>query len=142
MVDTQYLIDVNRLILERWNKRNPKNQQHIGARHPEIDGIIPMVEKYDKNNMKLEDLIQKASYLMAIISWSQPFLDGNKRTGIISATKFLYDNGFDLDIKKKDESEIRNLLYDIQDNRTNLDDSIVAKIIIYTTKRIKKHESR
>jgi len=28
-------------------------------------------------------------------------LDGNKRTGIISATKFLRDNGYDLEITKR-----------------------------------------
>lgn len=48
------------------------------------------------------------------------FLDGNKRTGIISATKFLRDNGYDLEITKEDEKEIRSLLYDIQDQRTSL----------------------
>ncbi len=142
MVDKQYLIDTNKLIIEDWNRTHPNDPQPLGVRRPEIDNVIPMVEEYDKSNLKLEDLIKKASYLMAIISWLQPFLDGNKRTGIISSGKFLRDNGLDLHIEKKDEPEIRNLLYDIQDQRTSLDHSIVAKIIIYTTKRIKKHEPR
>ncbi|QLH07070.1 Fic family protein [Nitrosopumilus ureiphilus] len=143
MVDTQYLIDINKLLVERWNKLHPKETpQPLGIRRPEIDEIIPMVEEYDKSHMKLEDLIRKASYLMAIVSWVQPFLDGNKRTGIISSTKFLYDNGFDLNIEKKDEPEIRNLLYEIQDQRTSLDHSVVTKIIFYITKRIQIHESK
>lgn len=70
------------------------------------------------------------------------FLDGNKRTGIISATKFLRDNGYDLEITKEDEKEIRSLLYDIQDQRTSLDHSVVTKIIFYITERIKVHEPK
>lgn len=142
MVDTQYLIDTNKLLLDEWNIAHPEDLQPIGVRRPEVDNIIPMVEKYDKNQNEFEDLIKKASYLMAIVSWIQAFLDGNKRTGIVSAVKFLYDNGYDLDISKKDEKEIRSLLYDIQDQRVSLNYSIVDKIIIYTTKRTKIHESR
>jgi len=142
LVDTQYLIDTNKLIIETWNEEHLNDIQPLGVRHPEIETIIPLVEEYDKSNLKLEDLIRKASYLMAIISWVQPFYDGNKRTGIISGTKFLRDNGLELNIEKKDEPELRNLLYDIQDQRTSLDHSVVTKIIIYTTKRIQKHEPR
>ncbi len=141
MVDKQYLIDVNRLILKKWNILHPEDPQAMGVRG-EIDNIISEVEIYDKSNNKIEDLIRKASYLMAIISWSQPFLDGNKRTGIVSAIKFLYDNGYDLNIEKQDEPEIRNLLYHVQDQRTDLDHSVVKQIIIYTTKRIMKHEPK
>lgn len=101
-----------------------------------------MVEKHDKENHIMEDLIIKASYLMAVVSWLQPFLDGNKRTGIVSAIKYLRDNGYDLDIKKEDEKEIRSLLYDIQDQRTSLDESVVEKIIFYIRKRIVKREPR
>lgn len=143
MVNTPYLIDTNKLLIETWNVEHPKpdDQQPLGVRRPEIDSIIPMVEEYDRSNMKLEDFIRKSAYVMAIVSWVQPFLDGNKRTGIIAGTKFLYDNGLVLDIEKKDEPELRASLYDIQDLRTSLDHSVVTKIIIYTTKRIHKHES-
>jgi len=142
MVNTQYLIDTNKLLITTWNETHSNDPQPLGVRHPEIESIIPMVEKYDKSNLKLEDLIKKASYIMAIISWVQPFLDGNKRTGIITGTKFLRDNGLELNIEKKDEPKLRNLLYDIQDQRSSLDHLVVTKIIIYTTKRIQKHEPR
>lgn len=142
MVDTQYIIDTNILLLEQWNDVHPEDPQPIGVRRPEVDKIIPMVEEYDENHNTLKTFIKKASYLMAIVSWIQAFLDGNKRTGIVSAMKFLRDNGYDLDIPKDDEREIRSLLYDIQDQRTSLDHSVVAKIIIYTTERTKIHESR
>ena len=141
MVDKQYLIETNEKLLKAWNKIHPEDPQPIGVR-AEIDDIIPMIEKYDKENMKLEDFIIKASYIMAIVSWIQAFLDGNKRTGIISATKFLYDNGYDLEISKEDAKEIRRLLYDIQDQRVSLDHSVVKQIIFYNTKRIIIHEPK
>lgn len=101
-----------------------------------------MVEEYDETPNDMANLIKKASYLMAIVSWIQAFLDGNKRTGIVSAIKFLYDSGYDLDIQKEDEKEIRGLLYDIQDQRVSLDHETVDKIIFYITKRTMIHESR
>ena len=142
MVDKQYLIETNEKLLKIWNKNHPKDPpQPIGIRM-EIEDIIPMVEEYDKSNNKIEDLIRKASYIVAIVSWIQAFLDGNKRTGIVATIKFLRDNGLDLDIPKEDEKEIRNLLYDIQDQRTSLDHSVVTKIIFYITKRTVVHEPR
>lgn len=105
MVDKQYLIDTNEKLLSRWNETHQANSQPIETR-PEIDDIIPMVEKYDKKNMNLDDFIKKASYLMAIISWQQPFLDGNKRTGLVSTIKFLRENGYSLDMPREDQKEI------------------------------------
>jgi len=75
---------------------------------------------------------------MRLISWSQPFLDGNKRTGIVSAIKFLRDNGYELEIKQQDEKKIRELLLDIQSSRICLDQDIIKQFIIYITNRIKK----
>ncbi len=141
MVDKQYLIDTNEKLLSGWNETHQANPQPIGTR-PEIDDIIPMVEKYDKKNMNLDDFIKKASYLMAIISWQQPFLDGNKRTGLVSAIKFLRENGYSLDMPREDQKEIRRLLYEIQDQRTSLDHSVVTKIIFYITERVTVHEPK
>ena len=140
MVDTQYLIDTNRIILEEFHKKYPNLLISIGVRS-EIDNIILEVEKYGNSGNDKNDLIEKASYLMGIISWSQPFLDGNKRTGIVSAIKFLRDNGYRLKIEQKDEKEIRGLLYDIQDQRTSLDKSVMKQIIIYTARRVIIYES-
>ena len=140
MLNKQYLIDTNRKILKRHKKLHPDESSQIGVRD-EIDDVIPMVLKTGNSRNKKKDLIERASYLMGIISWLQPFLDGNKRTGMVSAIKFLRDNGYELEIKKEDEKEIRNLLYAIQDQRTSLDESVIKQIIIYTTKRVIRYES-
>jgi len=141
LVDKQYLIDTNRIILEEFQKKHPSELISIGVRS-EIDDIISEVEKYGHSGNDKKDLIEKAAYLMGIISWSQPFLDGNKRTGIVSAIKLLRDNGYRLKMEQKDEKEIRGLLYDIQDQRSCINKSIIEKIIIYTTRRVIPYESR
>ncbi|MGI0056247.1 MAG: Fic family protein [Nitrosarchaeum sp.] len=140
MIDKQYLIALNKKILEIFAKRYPGTPNLFVVRN-EIDDVLPMVESVGKSGDKKKDLIEKAAYLMAYISWAQPFGDGNKRTGWISATKFLRDNGYDLDLStSEDQKEIRSLLYDIQDERTSLDQSVVKQIIFYISKRIHKHE--
>ena len=142
MVDKQYLIDLNKKILETYTKK------HRGAHAPfvvrtEIDEIMPMIEKVGKSGDEKKDLIEKSAYLMASISWMQPFGDGNKRTGLISAMKFLRDNGYELEISTdEDQREIRRLLYEIQDERTSLNSLVVKQIIFYISKRISKHEPR
>lgn len=140
LVDKQYLIDLNKKILETFTKKYPGTPVPLVVR-AEIDDVLPYVENIESSGDEEKDLVKQAGYLMSYISWSQPFADGNKRTGWISATKFLRDNGYDLDLSSQDDQkEIRKLLYDIQDQRANLDDSIVQQIIIYISKRITKHE--
>ncbi len=141
MVDKQYLIDTNRLVLKEFQKKHPDALVSIGVRS-EIDDVLLEVEKYGNSGNDKKDLIEKASYIMGIISWSQPFLDGNKRTGIVCAIKFLRDNGYRLKIEQRDEKEIRELLYNIQDRRSSLDKSIMRQIIIYTTRRVISYEPR
>jgi len=109
----------------------------------EINDVLPLVEHVGNSGDEKKDLIEKAAYLMANISWLQPFGEGNKRAGLIAATKFLSDNGYDLDLSSKDDQkELRILLYRIQEQRVSLDRSVVKQIIFYISKRIVKHEPR
>jgi len=106
MVDKQYLIEINEKILNRYARLTGK-QVWIGTTST-IDTIIPHVDSVGNSDNKKEDLIEKAVNLMAKIAWEQPFEDGNRRTGIISATKFLHDNGYEVDMELgKDNLEIR-----------------------------------
>lgn len=52
---------------------------------------------------------------MAVIPWAQAFFDGNRRTGIIAASKFLHDNGYELEIDPDNENlELRDMLSEIK----------------------------
>ena len=55
-----------------------------------------MIEDVCNSGNKEQDLIEITTHILAIIILKQPFMDGNRRTGIIVAGKFLRDNGYDL----------------------------------------------
>lgn len=50
-----------------------------------------------------DDIFELASYYAEGVSKNHPFLDGNKRTAYVIADLFLYENGYDLDIKNEKE---------------------------------------
>jgi len=52
--------------------------------------------RYNRGTLK-ECLIRKAAFLLYNIVTSHPFVDGNKRTGLVSCVDFLKLNGFKLD---------------------------------------------
>lgn len=100
-----------------------------------LSEVLTLAQKHD------EPIVQ-AAYLLAGISWAQPFSGSNKRTGIVSADTLLRINGLMLVIAaESDIAYLQSLLYEIQESRSELDDMTLAKIILYVTKRIKKHGS-
>lgn len=94
-LDNQYLIDVNEKILKR--QARIKNVKVYIETTKNIDLVIPTVNSVGNSGNRKEDLIEKAAYIMVVIPWAQAFFDGNRRTGIIAASKFLHDNGYELD---------------------------------------------
>jgi prophage maintenance system killer protein len=75
---------------------------------------------------------------MAVIPWAQVFFDGNRRTGIISASKFLRDNGYELDIDPENENlELRGMLSEIKKQSQTLNQDIMKQMSFYISKRIK-----
>lgn len=49
-----------------------------------------------------EDIAAMAAAYLFHISNSHPFIDGNKRTGVLAALVFLEENGFSLSVSQKD----------------------------------------
>jgi prophage maintenance system killer protein len=83
----------------------------------------------------------KATNLMAKITHCQPFEDGNRRTGIVSATKFLQDNGYDIDIESGQANlDIRKMLKEIKLHSRTLHVETMNKMFFYISKRIKVYE--
>jgi prophage maintenance system killer protein len=83
-------------------------------------------------------LIEKAACIMAMIPWAQVFFDGNRRTGIIAASKFLRDNGYELDIDPENENlELRGMLSEIKKQSQTLNQDIMKQLSFYISKRIK-----
>ncbi len=112
-LDNQYLIDTNKKILERHAKM--KKAKAYVETTKNIDLVIPMINSVGNSGNRKEDLIEKAACIMIVIPWAQAFFDGNRRTGIIAAGKFLHDNGYELDIDPEDENlELRGMLSEIK----------------------------
>lgn len=135
-LDNQYLIDINEKILKRHARI--KNVKVYVETTKNIDRVIPMVQSVGNSGNKKEDLIEKAACIMAAIPWAQAFFDGNRRTGIIAAGKFLYDNGYELDIDPENENlELRDMLSEIKKQSQTLNQDILKQLSFYISKRIK-----
>jgi len=135
-LDNQYLIDINKKILKRHEKI--KKVRVYVETTKNIDLVIPMVNSVGNSGNRKEDLIEKAACIMAVIPWAQAFFDGNRRTGIIAAGKFLHDNGYELDIDPENENlELRGMLSEIKKQRQTLNQDIMKQLSFYISKRIK-----
>ncbi|HJU14435.1 MAG TPA: Fic family protein [Candidatus Nitrosotalea sp.] len=136
-LDNQYLIDVNEKILKRYEKIK-KVKVYIETTK-NIDRVIPTVNSVGNSGNREKDLIEKAACIMAVIPWTQAFFDGNRRTGIIAASKFLYDNGYELDIDPGSENlELRHMLSEIKKQTQTLNQDIMKQLSFYVSRRIKK----
>ena len=136
-LDNQYLIDVNEKILKRHEKI--KKVKVYVETTKNIDRVIPIVNSVGNSGNREKDLIEKATYLMAVIPWIQAFFDGNRRTGIIAASKFLYDNGYELDIDPENENlELRHMLSEIKKQSQTLNQDIMKQLSFYVSGRIKQ----
>lgn len=135
-LDNQYLIDVNEKILKRHERI--KNVKVYIETTQNIDRVIPIVKSVGNSGNREEDLIEKAAHIMAAIPWVQAFFDGNRRTGIIAASKFLRDNGYELDIDPENENfELRDMLSEIKKQSQTLNQNIMKQLSFYISKRIK-----
>jgi len=135
-LEKSLFIDTNKKIIKEWQEKYPDTQDVFGVRDDELDTVLETIEKVGTDKDPKEDLIIKSAYIMGATSWAQPFLSGNKRTGILVSATFLHDNGFDIEIMKKDESYLREVLYRIQDTRSELDNLIISELILYISKSI------
>lgn len=128
----ELIIEINKGIIQEWLEQNPTAFEAVNVNHDKLKDVLTTVNKQ-------ENLIMKAAYLLGGISWSQPFSGGNKRTAFVCADTILRLNGFRLSIESKNEQEyLRKLLLEIQDERSKLNEDIMAKIILYVSKRIRK----
>jgi prophage maintenance system killer protein len=135
MFDKQYLIDTNKKILER-HRRLTGEIVWIGTTKT-IDDILPHVNSIGNFGNKREDVVEKATHLMAKITHAQPFEDGNRRTGIISAMQFLRDNGYELEIESGQANlDLRKMLKEIKMHMRGLHKETLEQISFYISKRI------
>lgn len=132
LLPVKIVVEINRGILTEYLENNPDALEQISVREDELIKILDDAEKQN-------DLILQASYVMAGISWAQPFGGGNKRTGYTCADTFLRMNGYKIKVVSKNDLDyLIKLLVEIQDERGMLNEEVLAKIVLYVSKRIEK----
>jgi len=135
-ISKEDVIETNRRVIDL----NLDELDVFGVREDALDEIFEIFDTL-KVNDDLQGLIKKGAYLMASIAWAQPFSGGNKRTAILTAATFFHHNGAEMDIPE-DDKELRRLLYEIQEERTRLNETVMGRIIFYISKTVKYHEPR
>lgn len=88
------------------------------------------------NKPKYETVLEKAACLLESIASLHPFIDGNKRTALLTAYSFLQLEGYDLDLSQVDPYF---LVYVASNNsRTEKEiDMIIAEIVFYFKQRLR-----
>ncbi|MBP0120562.1 MAG: type II toxin-antitoxin system death-on-curing family toxin [Nitrosarchaeum sp.] len=124
-IDENFLIEINKKILLREKERTGK-EVVIEAVPQNLAQVFPKVSEYGTSGNTEQDLIQKATAIMAAIPWLQAFFDGNRRTSIVAAGTFLRDNGYELDISSEEENiELREMLIEIKKHQRDLEPTIM-----------------
>ena len=136
-VERSFIIELNKKIIEEWNSRHPELPGFVSASEARLDEVLHIVDEVG-NKLEIKDqLIIKAAYLLGGLSWIQAFSGGNKRTAILSTTIFLRRNGLNITFPRKEQPELRRLLFEIQEDRGQLQQGIIDKLILYIRRNIK-----
>lgn len=77
-----------------------------------------------------KDIFLKGAAFIQSLILNHPFTDGNKRTAIVSVARFLYINGYILNLK---EDEVINLALNVNSKKINL-----SKISLFLKKNCEK----
>ncbi len=146
-IDENFLIEANEKILLREEKRTGK-KVYIETVPQNLARVFPKVSEYGNSGNTEQDLIQKATaimatVIMATVPWLQVFFDGNRRTSIVAAGTFLRDNGYELDINPEEENtELRKMLSGIKKHQRDLEPTIMKQLFLYISERMNRYESK
>ena len=136
-VERSFIIELNKKIIYEWNARHPESSEFISSSEAGLDEVLNMVEKVG-NNLEIKDqIILKAAHILGGLPWAQAFSSGNKRTAILSTTIFLRRNGLNITFPKEEQRELRRLLFEIQEERGQLQHEIIDKLVLYIRKNTK-----
>ena len=139
-IHKRYLTETNEQILLRHKKKTGE-PVHMGVIQKNMDEVLSMINNVGNSRNKEQDLLEIATHVLGAITLKQPFMDGNRRTGIIAAGKFLRDNGYDLDIDPEEaNSELRSMLKKIKNQLLTLNPEVMKQLSFYISKRMRKHE--
>lgn len=133
-VEKSFVIELNKKIIKEWNIRHPELPEFIDVSESRLDEVLDIVKQVGNDLDNKEQVIVKASYFLASLAWAQAFSGGNKRTSILSTTIFLRRNGLSITFPREEQRALRQLLFQIQEDREELQPEIIDKLILYIRK--------
>lgn len=137
-VDREKIIAINKTIIRMWNKRHPERPEFVDVGVDRIDEVLAVV-KNSANDLPFEQaIIEKSAYLVGGLAWCQAFSGANKRTAILTCTIFLLQNGYRLGIPHNENPELRQLLFDVQEERGQINRQVIEKLILYIRNHVNK----
>ncbi|MEO9295885.1 MAG: hypothetical protein ABI347_09840 [Nitrososphaera sp.] len=87
-----------------------------------LEPIVKNLEKYGSIADPTERVLKQASYMLASITFRQPFFDGNKTTALFLTQDFLRRNGLKIPVETKQErDDLFELLNDVMHARKDYD---------------------
>jgi len=123
------LIEINKTILSTQSHNHSTHQEAISANRDTLKEILHDAKQF-------ESVFDQAGYVLAGIPWAQPFSGGNKRTAFAAAKIILAEKNYTIEeISEHDVEFLLKLLFEIQDERSQINPATLAKIILYLRKR-------
>lgn len=121
----------------RYNKKIDEENNLFELDSEILYKIFDKVNKlYEKEIDKKTRIIKKATRILAGITFSQPFHEGNKRTAILVTLMFLKRNGFDIPLTTRDKkTKLYNLLIKTM-NKFHGDPTIYSEVEDYIKQEI------
>lgn len=109
-LEVKHVIGINRKVIEFAHKYDTNCQQkHVLRDKGGLESCLKSIFYQDTNGKYLHFPIEKlAGLILYRIAQGQYFLDGNKRTALVSVAKFLGNNDYRLKI---DEDETNGLIW-------------------------------
>jgi prophage maintenance system killer protein len=136
-VERSFIIELNKKIIDEWNVRHPELPEFVNVSETRLDEVLHIVEKAGDKLEIRDQIIVKAAHLLGGLPWVQAFSGGNKRTAILSTTIFLHRNGLNITFPREEQRELRRLLFEIQEDRGQLQQGIIDKLILYMRRNVK-----
>ncbi len=138
-VDRQIIIEINKGIIEKWNARHTERPEFIDVGTDRLDEVLNIVKNAANDPEFEQSLVIKTAHLIGGLAWCQAFSGANKRTAISTGNLFLQINGYKFrKIPIAEQRKVRQLLFDIQEERGQLNEQTMTQIILYTERNIEK----
>ena len=128
--DIEEIIEVNKLICSYDN-------EPFGVNMETLNSIFDKVNSFNDISDRRTRIIKKATYILAGISYNQPFIEGNRRTSHYLVKSFLGRNLYQLRFyNTKEEDQFADMLKRTAEEKFEDDPTIYSEVEEYLTRKV------